>query len=147
MMRMIWIHVEGDGELVKLTEIVGVDEIFLLGDRVRTFGSNGILVIVINYTNRAKGIKKVHPYSVVISSEAIVITIQLEGEDVTSSSSSEVPDIGCDGNIEDVNTTYMLIQSSDTASNIKKLDIDIDDEVLMRLEIIQVRLYMIQFLI
>lgn len=108
-----------------------VSEEIQLGDGVRTFGSNGILAIVANYTddNGAGGqgdpetpdtsddVLTQNPYTALISSDATVITVEITGGDVTSGSSSAVrtttPDIGYDGNFSDATGSYMLIQGSD----------------------------------
>lgn len=117
------ISIEGDGNSSSLGQ---VEEAIQLGDGVRTFGSNGILVVVTNYTETDAGNAFTpSPYDGLIDDEATVILIALEGTDVTSSSSSAVdtktPDIGYDGNFIDATGNYMLISA---ASNPKDVYID-----------------------
>tara|TARA_R110002049_G_scaffold232047_1_gene404591 strand:+ start:1845 stop:3056 length:1212 start_codon:yes stop_codon:yes gene_type:complete len=117
------ISIEGDGDSSSLGQ---VEEAIQLGDGTRTFGSNGILVVVANYTETDNGnTVTMSPYLSIISSGATIITIELTGTDVNSSSSSAVdtktPDIGYDGNLIDASGNYMLISAS---SNPKDVYID-----------------------
>jgi len=127
---LYFVMIEGDGEAGK-TDMGKVKEAIQLGDGTRRFGSNGMLSIVANY-NAFDGTTTTNPYATVISNEATVIEVELQGAmgyDVTSSASAAVssasPNIGYDGNFGDASATYMLI---DAASNPKNTDIDIDDD-------------------
>lgn len=116
------ISIEGDGNSSSRGK---VSEAILLGDGTRTFGSNGTLVVITNYTDSDDSSFTASPYLSIISSGATVIEIALVGTDVTSSSSSAVdsqtPDIGYDGNLIDATATYMLVSAS---SDPKGLRID-----------------------
>ena len=107
------ISIEGDGNSSSLGQ---VEEAIQLGDGVRTFGSNGILAIVCNYTSTVDATVTTNGYSALMSPDATVIVIELTGNDVTGSSSSNVssqtPDIGYDGNFIDASGTYMLVSAS-----------------------------------
>lgn len=107
------ISIEGDGESGALSR---VDEAIQLGDGTRTFGSNGLLAIVCNYTlNTSPFTVTTNPYTSSIGSGTTIITIELTGNNVTggssSNTSSQIPDIGYDGNFADASGTYMLITS------------------------------------
>jgi hypothetical protein len=116
------ISIEGDGDSSSRGK---VSEAISLGDGTRTFGSNGMLVVIANYTDSDDNSFTASPYLSIISSSATVIEIALTGTDVLSSNSSavdsQVPDIGYDGNLIDATATYMLISAS---SNPKGLRID-----------------------
>ncbi|NCG05263.1 MAG: hypothetical protein GWO82_08040, partial [Bacteroidetes bacterium] len=107
------IVIEGDGESSSLGKVA---EAINLGDGSLKFGSNGILVLIANYTDENTSVKTTSPYTTLIDSDATVLTIELTGSDVTSSSSSAVstktPDIGYDGNLSDETATYMLVSST-----------------------------------
>jgi hypothetical protein len=120
---LYFISIEGDGNSSSRGK---VSESIQLGDGTRTFGANGMLVIITNYTETDNGNTLTEsPYKSVISSDATVIEIALTGTDVSSSSSSAVdtktPDIGYDGNLIDATATYMLVSAS---SDPKGLRID-----------------------
>ncbi|WP_299670395.1 T9SS type A sorting domain-containing protein [uncultured Polaribacter sp.] len=125
---LYFIMVEGDGESGK-TDMGKVKEVIQLGDGTRTFGSSGILAVVANYTDTDDSTVTTNPYTSVISANATIITIELAGTDVSSSSSSAVdtqtPDIGYDGNFTDASATYMLISAT---VNPKDIDIDADND-------------------
>ncbi len=114
------ISIEGDGNSSSRGK---VSEAIQLGDGTRTFGSSGILAITCKYTSTADASVTPSPYLSVISSNATVIEISLEGPDVTSSSSSAVtsksPDIGYDGNFIDATGTYMLVSASSTPKGVR----------------------------
>jgi hypothetical protein len=116
------ISIEGDGNSSSRGK---VSEAISLGDGTRTFGANGMLVVITNYTDSDDNSFTPSPYLSIISSDATVIEIALTGTDVTSSSSSavdtQVPDIGYDGNLIDATATYMLVSAS---SDPKGLRID-----------------------
>jgi hypothetical protein len=124
------ISIEGDGNSSSRGK---VSEAIQLGDGTRTFGSNGILAIVANYTQDSGGSTTLEnldgayasPYVSIINTDATVIDIALTGNDLGSSSSSAVstisPDIGYDGNFIDPAATYMLVAA---ASNPKGKRID-----------------------
>ncbi|MBW1295782.1 T9SS type A sorting domain-containing protein [Aquimarina litoralis] len=122
------INVEGDGEASR-DDYGEVGEVIQLGDGTRTFGSNGFLSIVANYTDENTSVVTTNPYSSVIAAGTTIVTIELVGNDVTGSSSSNVssfaPDIGYDGNFEDWSATYMLIQAPSDPSGI---DIDANND-------------------
>lgn len=122
------INVEGDGEASR-SDYGEVGEVIQLGDGTRTFGSNGFLAIVSNYTDENTSVVTTNPYSSVIAAGTTIVTIELVGNDVTGSSSSNVssftPDIGYDGNFEDWSATYMLIQAPSDPSGV---DIDANDD-------------------
>ena len=107
------ISIEGDGNSSSRGK---VSEAIQLGDGTRTFGANGILAIITNYTNSDDNTLTPSPYLSIISSDATVIEIALTGTNVTSSSSSAVdtkmPDIGYDGNFIDATATYMIVSAS-----------------------------------
>ena len=107
------IVIEGDGESSSLGKVV---EAINLGDGSLKFGSNGILVLIANYTDENTSVKTTSPYTTLIDSDATVLAIELSGSDVTSSSSSAVstktPNIGYDGNLSDETATYMLVSSN-----------------------------------
>ena len=107
------IVIEGDGESSSLGKVA---EAIKLGDGSLKFGSNGILVLIANYTDENTSVKTTSPYTTLIDSDATVLAIELSGSDVTSSSSSAVstktPDIGYDGNLSDETATYMLVSSN-----------------------------------
>jgi hypothetical protein len=104
---------------------VKVSEAVQLGDGTRTFGSNGMLVLITNYTDSGTNVVTESPYKSIISSDATILEVALTGTNVTSSSSSAVdsanPDIGYDGNFIDATATYMLVTAP---SNPKGLRID-----------------------
>ncbi|MGB3606245.1 T9SS type A sorting domain-containing protein [Psychroserpens sp.] len=114
------ISIEGDGNSSSLGQ---VEEAIQLGDGTRTFGANGMLVVICNYTQDSGGSTSLEnldgfypsPYINLISADATIIEIALTGNDLGSSSSSavssSVPDIGYDGNFIDATGTYMLISS------------------------------------
>ncbi|APZ46124.1 hypothetical protein BW723_07350 [Polaribacter reichenbachii] len=116
------ISIEGDGNSSSRGK---VSEAIQLGDGTVTFGSNGMLVVITNYTDSGTNVVTESPYKSIISSDATVIEIALTGTDVTSSSSSAVdsqtPDIGYDGNLIDATATYMLVSAP---SNPKGVRID-----------------------
>lgn len=141
------IMIEGDGESGK-TDMGKVKEVVELGDGTRTFGSNGFLVLVANYNDINGSLEEedeaglsddtddgeadvlyTNPYASVIDANATVITVLLEGREVTSSKSAAVisksPSIGYDGNFTDASGTYMLISSS---SDPKDHDLDSDND-------------------
>mgnify|MGYP000079563229 CR=1 FL=1 len=125
------IAIEGDGDAGK-TDMGRIRDAVQLGNGSTTFGSNGILALVANYTQDGGGVTT-NPYSSVISASANVIVIELAGPNVTSGSSSAVtsknPDIGYDGNFSDQGATYMLIQVAATSvEDLKLIDIDSDDD-------------------
>lgn len=126
--NLYFIFIEGDGESGK-TDMGKVKEAVQLGDGTRTFGSNGIVALVANYTDSNTNIVTTNAYSSVISSDANVIVIELTGTNVNSSSSSGVstktPDIGYDGNFTDASGTYMLVAATE---NPKNVDIDSDND-------------------
>ena len=107
------IVIEGDGESSSLGKVA---EAINLGDGSLKFGSNGILVLIANYTDENTSVKTTSPYTTLIDSDATVLAIELSGSDVTSSSSSAVstktPEIGYDGNLSDETATYMLVSSN-----------------------------------
>jgi len=107
------IVIEGDGESSSLGKVA---EAINLGDGSLKFGSNGILVLIANYTDENTSVKTTSPYTTLIDSDATVLAIELSGSDVTSSSSSAVstktPNIGYDGNLSDETATYMLVSSN-----------------------------------
>jgi hypothetical protein len=107
------IVIEGDGESSSLGKVA---EAINLGDGSLKFGSNGILVLIANYTDENTSVKTTSPYTTLIDSDATVLAIELSGSDVSSSSSSAVstktPDIGYDGNLSDETATYMLVSSN-----------------------------------
>jgi len=130
--NLYFINVEGDGESGK-TDMGKVDEAIKLGDGTRTFGTSGMLVIVSNYTDEATNVVTTNPYvSSLMSSGATVITVELTGDNVTGTSSSnvstKVPDIGYDGNMEDASTTYMLVQSGTEAAPVSPKGHDLDSD-------------------
>ncbi|WP_088324641.1 hypothetical protein [Polaribacter tangerinus] len=126
------ISIEGDGESGK-TNMGKVDEALQLGDGNRTFGTNGIVAVVCNYTDENTNVKTNNPYSTFISTDATVITIELTGNDVTGSSSSntstKTPDIGYDGNFLDPSATYMLI-TSDANPDARNIDTSPQDGII-----------------
>ena len=130
---LYFIMVEGDGEAsggVPKTDMGKVKEAVDLKAAGIDFGSNGILALVSNYTETDNGnLLTTNPYTSVISSNANIITIELEGTDVGSSSSSAVdtktPDIGYDGNFTDASGNYMLIYAP---TNPKDHDLDSNDD-------------------
>lgn len=117
---LYFISIEGDGNSSSRGK---VSEAISLGDGTRTFGSNGMLVIITNYTDSDDSSFTASPYLSIISSGATVIEIALTGTDVTSSSSSavdmQVPDIGYDGNLIDATATYMVISASADPSGLR----------------------------
>ncbi len=119
---LYFIAIEGDGESSSLSK---VSEAIKLGDGIRKFGSNGMLSLIANYTETDvnPNVKTTNTYTSAIASGTTIITIELEGNDVTSSSSSAVtsrdPDIGYDGNISDASATYMLIAANSAPKNVK----------------------------
>ncbi|MFY0628979.1 MAG: T9SS type A sorting domain-containing protein [Flavobacteriaceae bacterium] len=114
------ITIEGDGNSSSRGK---VSEAILLGDGTRTFGSNGMLVVIANYTDTDDNSVTASPYLSIISSSATIIEIALTGTDVTSSSSSAVdtqtPDIGYDGNLIDATATYMLVSASSDPKGVR----------------------------
>ena len=110
---LYFISIEGDGNSSSRGK---VSEAISLGDGTRTFGANGMLVVITNYTDSDDSSFTASPYLSIISTDATVIEIALTGTDVTSSSSSavdmQVPDIGYDGNLIDATATYMLVTAS-----------------------------------
>lgn len=137
--NLYFIAIEGDGESGSLTK---VSEAIQLGDGTRTFGTNGMLAIVSNYTdiNGASAynlspldaddgnadVKTTNSYTAIIAAGTTIITIELEGRDITKTDSGAVisrsPDIGYDGNLSDPSATYMLITSDANPKN-KKIDV------------------------
>lgn len=119
---LYFISIEGDGNSSSRGK---VSEAVQLGDGTRTFGANGIVALITNYTDSGDNTLTKSPYKSIISSDATIIEIALVGTDVNSSSSSAVdsqtPDIGYDGNFIDATATYMLISAT---SNPKGLRID-----------------------
>lgn len=110
---LYFITIEGDGNSSSRGK---VSEAVQLGDGTRTFGANGILAIIANYTETDNNNTVTEsPYKSIISSDATVLEIALTGTDVTSSSSSAVdtktPDIGYDGNFIDATATYMIVSA------------------------------------
>ena len=123
----LWlVSIEGDGNS---SNVGRLSEEIQLGDGTRTFGSNGIFVIVCNYTDDNTGEVTTNAFDGLINPNANVLEIEVTGVDVTSSSSSDVtgftPDIGYDGNLIDQTGTYMLIQS-DTDPDGVRIDGDGD---------------------
>lgn len=116
------ISIEGDGNSSSLGQ---VEEAIQLGDGVRTFGSNGILSIVCNYTDINTTVVTTNGYTALMDPAATIITIELTGDNVNGSSSSNVssqtPDIGYDGNFIDATGNYMLVTAG---SNPKDVYID-----------------------
>lgn len=110
---LYFISIEGDGNSGSRGK---VSEAIQLGNGTRTFGSNGILVIIANYTDINTSTFTASPYKTIVSSEATVVEIALTGDNVSGSSSSNVstqtPDIGYDGNLIDATATYMLVSAS-----------------------------------
>tara|TARA_R110002074_G_scaffold401477_1_gene599768 strand:- start:17424 stop:18662 length:1239 start_codon:yes stop_codon:yes gene_type:complete len=116
--NLYFISIEGDGNSSSLGQ---VEEAIQLGDGVRTFGANGILVLIANYTQDSGGNTGLENldgfyesfFDTYIHADATQIEIALAGNDLGSSSSSAVstktPDIGYDGNFIDQTGTYMLI--------------------------------------
>jgi len=128
---LYFIAIEGDGD--SAANMGRIRDAVKLGDGVRTFGSNGILALVANYTNTSTNAVTTNPYSSVISANANVIVIELQGPDVTSGSSAAVtaqtPDIGFDGNLLDQTAAYMLIQAASTdVATLRNIDIDSDND-------------------
>tara|TARA_R110002126_G_scaffold142037_1_gene287508 strand:+ start:32438 stop:33655 length:1218 start_codon:yes stop_codon:yes gene_type:complete len=117
---LYFITIEGDGNSSSRGK---VSEAVLLGDGTRTFGANGILALITNYTDSGTSVLTESPYKSVISSDATVIEIALTGTDITSSSSSAVdtttPDIGYDGNFIDATATYMLVTANDNPKGLR----------------------------
>lgn len=117
---LYFISIEGDGNSSSRGK---VSEAISLGDGTRTFGANGMLVVITNYTDSDDNSFTASPYLSIISSDATVIEIALTGTDVTSSSSSavdtKVPDIGYDGNLIDATATYMLITASSNPNGLR----------------------------
>lgn len=117
---LYFISIEGDGNSSSRGK---VSEAILLGDGTRTFGANGILAIITNYTDSDDNSVTDSPYESIISSDATIIEIALTGTDVSSSSSSAVdtktPDIGYDGNLIDATATYMLVSASDSPKGVR----------------------------
>ena len=115
------ITIEGDGNSSSRGK---VSEAISLGDGTRTFGTNGMLAVICNYTQDSGGKTDLEnldgfypsPYIGSIASGTTIIEIALGGGDLGSSSSSAVtsksPDIGYDGNLIDPCATYMIITSS-----------------------------------
>ncbi|MDO6760477.1 T9SS type A sorting domain-containing protein [Tamlana sp. 2_MG-2023] len=115
------ITIEGDGDRSSNNGIGKVEEAIELGDGTRVFGANGILAVVANYNQDSGGVTAgdgyyENPYTADMDGDAHILTIELEGNNVGSSSSSAVttqaPDIGWDGNFIDQTATYMLVSSS-----------------------------------
>lgn len=102
--------IEGDGNSSNRGRVT---EAIQLGDGTRTFGSNGIFVIVCNYTDDNTAVVTTNAFDGLINPNANVLEIEVTGVDVESSSSGDVtgftPDIGYDGNLSDQTATYMLI--------------------------------------
>jgi hypothetical protein len=109
---LYFITIEGDGNSSSRGK---VSEAVQLGDGTRTFGSNGLLAIVANYTDENTAVVTTNSYTAIIHPDCTVITIELVGDNVDGSSSSNVtsatPDIGYDGNFIDPTATYMIISS------------------------------------
>ena len=111
----LWlVAIEGDSN----TSSYGrVSEEIQLGDGTRTFGANGILAIVCDYTDEVTLVETTNPYTALMSPDASVLTIALTGDNVAGGSSnnvsSQTPDIGYDGNFSDASASYMLISGSD----------------------------------
>lgn len=120
--NLYFISIEGDGNSSSVGQ---VEEAIQLGDGTRTFGANGILVITTSYRDTDDNSVTASPYVSLISIDATVIEIEIQGTDVGSSSSSTfsaaVPDIGYDGNLIDATGTYMIVAAS---SNPKDVYID-----------------------
>jgi len=114
------ISVEGDGNSSSRGK---VSEAISLGDGTRTFGANGMLVVITNYTDSNTSVVTDSPYLSIISSDATIIEVALTGTDVSSSSSSavdsQVPDIGYDGNLIDATATYMLVTASSDPKGVR----------------------------
>lgn len=111
----LWLAIiEGDGNSSNAGRVT---EEIQLGDGTRTFGANGIFVLVSNYTDDNTAVVTANAYDGLINPDASVLEIEVTGTDVMSSSSSAVtgfmPDIGFDGNLSDQTGTYMLIQGED----------------------------------
>lgn len=111
----LWlIVIDGDGNASNYGKVT---QEIQLGDGTRTFGSNGIFAIVCNYTDTNTSVVTTNPYSALMDSEANVLTIELTGNNVeggsSSNVSSQIPDIGYNGNFADASGSYMLIQGSD----------------------------------
>lgn len=104
--------IEGDGNSGSRGKVT---EAIQLGDGTRTFGSNGIFVIVCNHTDDNTAVVTTNAFDGLINPNANVLEIELTGTDVTSSSSSAItgftPDIGYDGNLSDQTATYMLVSA------------------------------------
>lgn len=125
---LYFISIEGDGNSSSRGK---VSEAISLGDGTRTFGSNGMLVIICNYTQDSGGSTTLEnldgyypsPYVGVISSDATIIEIALTGNDLGGSSSSNVstkdPDIGYDGNLIDACGTYMVVSAASNPSGVR----------------------------
>ncbi|WP_299056712.1 T9SS type A sorting domain-containing protein [uncultured Polaribacter sp.] len=129
--NLYFVSVEGDGEGTK-TNMGKVDEAMQLGDGTRTFGSNGLLVVVANYTDADDGTITNNLYAPIISSGTTVLTTMITGaigSDISGNSSSDFgsanPDIGWDGNFADPSATYMLITAN---SNPDGVDFDDDND-------------------
>lgn len=109
---LYFISIEGDGNSNSRGK---VSEAISLGNGVRTFGANGIMAIVCNYTDENTNVVTTNAYSALMDSDATVLVIELTGDDVTGSSSSNVstqtPDIGYDGNLIDPCATYMIVSA------------------------------------
>ena len=124
---LYFISIEGDGNSSSLGQ---VEEAVALGDGVRTFGANGILVLISNYTQDSGGSTSLENldgfydsfFDGYISTDATIIEIALTGNDLGSSSSSAVstktPDIGYDGNFIDQTGTYMLVSASSNPKDV-----------------------------
>jgi len=118
---LYFISIEGDGNSSSLGQ---VEEAVALGDGTRTFGANGILVLITNYTQDSGGSTTLENldgsydsfFESYLDSDASIIEIALAGGDLGSSSSSavtsKIPDIGYDGNFIDQSGTYMLVSAS-----------------------------------
>lgn len=116
----LWlVAIEGDGNSSNVGRLA---EEIQLGDGTRTFGSNGMFVIVCNYT-QDDGQFFPNVFEGLIDPAATVLEIELTGDDVTGSSSSNVssqtPDIGYDGNFSDQTGTYMLIQAAEDPDGVR----------------------------
>ena len=125
------VAIEGDGSSSVISR---VEDAIQLGDGTRTFGANGLLAIISNYTQDSGGdtgldnLDGYYPsaYNGIIASDATVIEIAVTGTDLASGSSSTFtsasPDIGYDGNFLDPGATYMLI-TADANPHKKYIDI------------------------
>ena len=105
-----------------------VSEEIRLGDGVRTFGENGILAIVCDYTDENTMVLTTNPYTALMDPQSSILTIALTGNDVTGGNSSNVttktPDIGYDGNLSDASASYMLISATSELESVNDIFLD-----------------------